>query len=85
MSLKYIQNIDSDCPPPETAFGGTFIPVTISIFVGLSSIGLFIVGGWVIGEKIAFSQTKGHHWFREILSNPKAAFGDHFSWTRSLR
>ena len=68
-----------------TAFGGTFIPVTISIFVGLASIGLFIVGGWVIGEKIAFSQTKGHHWFREILANPKAAFGDHFSWTRSLR
>jgi hypothetical protein len=67
-----------------TAFGGTFIPITTSVFAGLSSIGLFIVGGWVVGEDVAFSQTKGHHWFREILSNPKAAFGDHFSWTRWL-
>ena len=65
-----------------TAFGGTFIPITTSIFAGLSSIGLFIVGAWVVGEEIAFSQTRGHHWFQEILSNPTAAFGDHFSWTR---
>ena len=67
-----------------TAFGGTFIPITTSVFAGLSSVGLLLVGGWVIGEKIAFSQTKGHHWFREIMSNPKTAFGDHFSWARCL-
>lgn len=67
-----------------SAFGGTFIPITTSVFAGLSSLGLLVVGGWVLGEDLTYSRTRGHHWFREIISHPKEAFGEHFSWRRYL-
>lgn len=67
-----------------SAFGGSFIPITTTIFAGISAFGMLIIGAWVIGEEITFSKTHGHHWLREIISDPKAVFGDHFSWMRAF-
>lgn len=67
-----------------SAFSGSFIPITTSIFAGVSSIGLLVISSWVLGEQMAYSKTRGHHWFNEIIAHPKEAFGDGFSWIQWL-
>ncbi|KAF8321260.1 hypothetical protein DL93DRAFT_2073072 [Clavulina sp. PMI_390] len=67
-----------------SAFRGSFIPITTSIFAGLTCIGMLVVGVWVVAEDITFTKTRGHHWLREILANPKVAFGEHFTWVRAM-